>query len=127
MSNAHSCKEGNGTQLPSSLGASDGTRSAGSMKAIFAFFFPFPFAQAEQSKSAKNPLRNYHPRGRSGYFYGNKGSGNDSLDADDDDDDEGAESAETLLRPSYGLLSSSSASSGAGRRARAGGGEAHKS
>ena len=71
-------------------------RSAGSMKAIFAFFFPFPFAQAEQSKSAKNPLRNYHPRGRSGYFYGNKGRENDFLDADDGDEGGGRECRDSV-------------------------------
>ena len=74
-----------------------------------------PFHSRKTVQKCQNPSlspssRNYHPRGRSGYFYGNKGRGNDFLDADDDDDDDGGEGAESAENPSTdGLLSCSSA------------------
>ena len=52
MSNAHSCKEGNGTQLPSSLGASDGTRSLGWLNEGNFCILSLSI-RAKQSKSAK--------------------------------------------------------------------------
>ena len=56
----------------------------------------FPFHSRKTVQKCQNPLRNYHPRGRSGYFYGNKGRENDFLDADDGDEGGGRECRDSV-------------------------------